>query len=83
MEPRGPKLGWWLGGAGSLLWLPIMSAVWLVQGNTTGAMLGVLAGLLPCKRGVQLVAHPAWELHELGDTQILVAGAAEALNYFV
>lgn len=41
------------------------------------------AGLLPCKRGVQLVAHPAWELHELGDTQILVAGAAEALNYFV
>jgi len=40
------------------------------------------APLLPCKRGLQLVAKPAWKLHTFGDTQILVAGAAEALHYF-
>ena len=40
------------------------------------------AGLLPCKRGLQLVAKPAWNLRTVGDSQILVAGAAEALHYF-
>ncbi|MFH1024102.1 MAG: ATP-binding protein [Planctomycetota bacterium] len=40
------------------------------------------AGLLPCKRGLQLVRRPTWKSHEFGDTTILVAGAAEALGYF-
>lgn len=40
------------------------------------------AGLLPCKRGLQLVARPTWKMNTFGDTQILVAGAAEALHYF-
>lgn len=41
------------------------------------------APLLPCKRGLQLVYQPEWKIHEFGDSQVLVAGAAEALNYFV
>jgi predicted AAA+ superfamily ATPase len=41
------------------------------------------AGVLPCKRGLQLVAQPAWKLHTFGETQILVAGAAEALQYLI
>jgi len=40
------------------------------------------APLLPCKKGLQLVAQPTWSLRTFGDTQILVAGAAEALYYF-
>jgi predicted AAA+ superfamily ATPase len=40
------------------------------------------APLLPCKTGLQLVAQPAWRLRTIGDAQILVAGAAEALQYF-
>ena len=41
------------------------------------------AGLLPCKRGLQVLGKPAWAIHDCGDAKILVAGAAEALNYFV
>ena len=37
---------------------------------------------LTCKRGLQLVASPAWKTHMFADTCILVAGAAEALDYF-
>jgi len=40
------------------------------------------AGLLPCKRGLQVVRRPAWKVHEFGDARVLVAGAAEALGYF-
>jgi predicted AAA+ superfamily ATPase len=40
------------------------------------------AAHLPCKRGLQIVAQPAWKLHTFGETQILVAGAGEALRYF-
>jgi hypothetical protein len=40
------------------------------------------AGLLPCKRGLQVVRKPAWKVHEFGDARVLVAGAAEALGYF-
>jgi hypothetical protein len=42
MESVGPRLGWWVGGLGSLLWLPIMSVVWLAQGNVSGGLLGLL-----------------------------------------
>lgn len=41
------------------------------------------APLLPCKRGLQIVYQPHWKIHEYGEAQILVAGAAEALAYFV
>ncbi len=41
------------------------------------------APMLSCKRGLQLVYQPMWKIHEYGDTRVLVAGAAEALNYFV
>lgn len=40
------------------------------------------APMLPCKRGLQIVRSPEWKLHGFGDTQVLVAGAAEALRYF-
>ena len=39
------------------------------------------APMLPCKRGLQIVYKPGWKLHDFGDAQVLVAGAAEALNY--
>lgn len=38
--------------------------------------------MLPCKHGLQIVRSPEWKLHGFGDTQVLVAGAAEALRYF-
>lgn len=37
---------------------------------------------LPCKQGLQLVASPVWKTHTFGDTRVLVAGGAEALDYF-
>jgi len=40
------------------------------------------APMLACKRGLQIVYPPEWEVHSFGETQILVAGAAETLNYF-
>jgi len=39
------------------------------------------ARFLPGRRGLQLVASPTWKMHTFGDTQVLVAGAAEALGY--
>jgi predicted AAA+ superfamily ATPase len=39
--------------------------------------------ILPCKRGLQIVRRPTWKVHKYGDARVLVAGAAEALNYFV
>ena len=41
------------------------------------------AGLVPCQRGLQIVYGTQWKVHTFGNTEILVAGAAEALNYFV
>jgi hypothetical protein len=40
------------------------------------------APMLPCKRGLQIVRKPEWTLHDFGGSQVLVAGAAEALSYF-
>jgi predicted AAA+ superfamily ATPase len=40
------------------------------------------APLLPCKRGLQVVYRSHWKLHDFGGSQVLVAGAAEALKYF-
>ena len=41
------------------------------------------ARVLPCKLGLQIVRQPEWRVHPYGDARILVAGAAEVLNYFV
>ncbi len=41
------------------------------------------ASQLPCQRGLQITRTPGWKLHTFGDSKILVAGAAEALRYFV
>jgi hypothetical protein len=38
---------------------------------------------LPCKKGIQIVSVPAWKVHRLGDSEVLVAGAAEVLDYLV
>jgi hypothetical protein len=40
------------------------------------------APMLSCKRGLQIVRKPEWKLHDFGGSQVLVAGAAEALSYF-
>ena len=39
--------------------------------------------ILPCNKGLQIVYGSHWQVHEFGDTQILVIGADEALSYFV
>ena len=39
------------------------------------------APMLPCKCGLQIVYKPEWKLHDFGGARVLVAGAAEALNY--
>jgi len=43
----------------------------------------VFAPVLPCNRGLQIVLKRHWKAHNFGKTLILVAGAAEALDYFV
>jgi hypothetical protein len=40
------------------------------------------APMLPCRRGLQIIHKPEWKLHDFGGSQLLVAGAAEALHYF-
>lgn len=40
------------------------------------------ASMLSCKRGLQIIRSPQWRIHDLGDTRVVVAGAAEALRYF-
>jgi predicted AAA+ superfamily ATPase len=40
-----------------------------------------LARFLTCKQGLQVVASSVWRVHTFGDTRILVAGAAEAMDY--
>ncbi len=37
---------------------------------------------LGCKQALQIVYEPNWKVHKVGHTQIVVAGAAEALGYF-
>ena len=39
--------------------------------------------VLGCKHGIQVVAAPAWRIHDIGSCKVLVAGAAEILNYLV
>ncbi len=41
------------------------------------------ASHLPCRRGIQIVRAPKWEMNSIGESQILIAGAAEVLSYFV
>jgi uncharacterized protein len=38
---------------------------------------------LPCRFGVQIVRQPTWKVISFQDSQLLIAGAAETLNYFV
>jgi hypothetical protein len=37
--------------------------------------------LLPCRRGIQVVMDQHWKIHEVGGKEVLVAGAAELLDY--
>ncbi|MBU1701130.1 MAG: ATP-binding protein [Candidatus Eisenbacteria bacterium] len=41
------------------------------------------AGLLPCKRCIQVVRQPSWNIHDYQGTEILVVGASEALAHLV
>jgi len=42
----------------------------------------VFGKLLSCKHGIQVVRDPAWKIHSIGGTEILVAGAAQVLHCF-
>jgi hypothetical protein len=60
-------------------WLPVE----VKQGDTSPSEnWNRFMGALGCKRGLQVVNRPAWNVHELEKGKILVAGAAEALRYF-
>ncbi|MBP7127418.1 hypothetical protein KBD49_13740 [Myxococcota bacterium] len=80
---RGLRLGWYLGGFGSLLWLFLLSGVWLVRGDFPGAAAVGLPGLA----GVcYLVLLAPWRFPRtpirrlyVGFVGILLAGAAVAL----
>jgi hypothetical protein len=39
--------------------------------------------MLQCKRALQITEQSAWKLYAEGDGELLVAGANEALMYFV
>jgi hypothetical protein len=79
----GPRLGWLLGGLGSLLWLPIMAIVWVFQGG----LLFPLLGLAVFAVGVAYLffiapwrhpGKPIWTLY-LGFLGILGAGGVVAV----
>ncbi len=80
---NGAKLGWLLGGAGSLVWLAILSVVWLVHGHVGGGALGLAvfaAGI------AYLLIFAPWRLPHtpirriyLGFLAILLAGVAVAI----
>lgn len=77
------RLGWWLGGMGSLLWLFLLSGVWLVQGDRVGGGVGLALGLA----GVAWLARfapwrfPRTPIRNLygGFVGILLTGALVAL----
>jgi predicted AAA+ superfamily ATPase len=60
-------------------WLPVEVKL---ADTAPAASWGRFAPMLPCARGLQLVFQPHWEIHRFGGSQVLVAGAAEALRYF-
>lgn len=79
----GMRLGWYLGGLGSLLWTFILSGVWLVRGDFPGAAAVGLAGLAGVCYLVLLAPwrFPRTPVRRLygGLVGILLAGAAVAL----
>ena len=79
----GPRLGWLLGGLGSLLWLPLMAIVWMVQGGRLFPLLGLAVFVV----GVAYLflfapwrhpRKPLWALY-LGFLSILLAGGIVAV----
>ena len=60
-------------------WLPVEVKLADVEPSENWRWFG---RFLDCRRGLQLVASRAWKTHAFGDTRVLVAGAAEALDYF-
>jgi len=79
----GPRLGWLLGGLGSLIWLPLMAIVWMLQGGR----LFPLLGLAVFSVGVAYLFlfapwrypnKPIWVLY-IGFLSILLAGGIVAV----
>jgi uncharacterized protein len=60
-------------------WLPI-EVKW--EDTSPSENWNAFAKILPCKRALQITHRACWDEHVYGDTQLLVAGAAEALRYF-
>lgn len=59
-------------------WLPVEAKL---SDTTPSPNWKRFAPFLPCRRAVQIVRQPHWELHDYGGSQVLVAGAAQALAY--
>lgn len=86
MKGTGPRLGWWIGGIGGLLWLPIMAIIWLVQGSVVAPVLG---GFISLAGVVYLLLfapwrHPTTPMRTLylGFIVILLAGAAVTVGQY-
>lgn len=60
-------------------WLPVEAKLAETQPSPSWRR---LAPYIPCRRGLQIVLAPHWQVHEFGPQQVLVVGAAEALRYF-
>jgi len=61
-------------------WLPVEAKF---RDTDLSANWPAFLNLLPCKRGLQVVSGPAWQVHRHDGREVLVAGAAEALDYLV
>ena len=83
MNAAGPKMGWWIGGLGSLVWLLVLAAVWASHGQ----WLGMAAGVGVFAAGVAyLFLLAPWRLPHtplrrlyLGFLLILLAGVGVAI----
>jgi len=80
---KGPRLGWLLGGCGSLIWLAILAVVWFVQARLAA---GVLAALVFVAGIAYLLLLAPWRFPQtpmrrlyLGFLVILLAGVAVAV----
>jgi len=79
MQTTGIKWGWWGGGLGSILWLPIMAAVFFAQGDAATAI--ICSAIFLCGLAY-LIFLPPWRFpnvpirrYYLGFCTVLIIGA--------
>jgi hypothetical protein len=85
LEQTGPKLGWTLGGLGSLLWMLILAVVMFLKGNQLGALVSLgffIVGVL------YIILFAPWKYPHVpfrriyGGIILIIILAAVAILYF-